>query len=89
MAQPKRLPGISYNQLAAYFVTSVTRNRAKAFDRKDFGPLVARALIDIARQFKFEVPAYVVMPDHVHFLVTAMEEGADFARMVKAWKSGF
>ena len=86
MAQPKRLSGISYDQLAAYFVTSVTRNRVKAFDSKDFGLLAARALVDIAREFQFDVSAYVVMPDHVHFLVTAVEEGADFARMVKAWK---
>jgi REP element-mobilizing transposase RayT len=26
------------------------------------------------------------MPDHVHFLVTATREGADFKRMVASWK---
>ena len=26
------------------------------------------------------------MPDHVHFLVTALQEGADFKAMVKTWK---
>jgi putative transposase len=86
MAQPKRLPGISYNDLAAYFVTTVTINRVKAFDSNDFGPFVAAALIAIAAKFRFEVSAYVVMPDHVHFLVTAVETGADFQRMVKDWK---
>lgn len=86
MAQPRRLPGISYNLLAAYFVTSVTRNRIKAFDSNDFGPFVASALIEIARRFNFEVSAYSVMPDHVHFLLTATAEGADFKRMVAAWK---
>ncbi len=86
MAQPKRLSGISYNRLAAYFVTSVTQDRIKAFDLNDFGPFVANALIEIARRFEFEVSAYSVMPDHVHFLVTAIAEGADFRRMVAAWK---
>lgn len=86
MAQPKRLPGISYNQLAAYFVTSVTHDRVKAFDSKDFGPLVVAVLIEIAARFGFEVSAYVVMPDHVHFVVTAIDEGADFKSMVKMWK---
>jgi putative transposase len=86
MAQPKRLSGISYDQLATYFVTSVARNRVKAFDLKDFGPCAVDALIAIASKFGFAVPAYVVMPDHVHFLVTALEVGADFKRMVKAWK---
>ena len=86
MAQPNRLPGISYNALAAYFVTSVTHNRVKAFDISNFGPFVAAAPIEIAARFGLEVSAYVVMPDHVHFLVTATREGADFPAMVKAWK---
>ena len=86
MAQPKRLSGISYNQLAAYFVTSVTQDRVKAFDLNDFGPFVAKALVEIAAQFQFEVSAYSVMPDHVHFLVSAKAEGADFKGMVKSWK---
>jgi REP element-mobilizing transposase RayT len=86
MAQPKRLSGISYNQLAAYFVTSVTQNRVKAFDSSDFGPQVASALIETSARFEFEVSAYVVMPDHVHFLATAVTEASDFQAMVKTWK---
>lgn len=86
MAQPKRLPGIFYNELACYFVTAVTLHRVKAFDLFDFGPFVAHALIDIANRFGFEVTAYCVMPDHVHVLVTARSEGADFRKMVAAWK---
>jgi putative transposase len=86
MAQPKRLPGILYNELSAYFVTSVTRDRIKAFDLNDFGPIVVRALIEIAARFQFAVTAYCVMPDHVHFIVTAISEGAEFQKMVANWK---
>lgn len=86
MAQPRRLSGISYDRLAAYFVTSVTNNRVKAFDINTFGPFVVDALIEIAQRFGFEVSAYVVMPDHVHFLLAAVHDGADFKAMVKAWK---
>ena len=42
MAQPVRLPGVSYTAVAAYFVTSVTHNRVKAFDISDFGPFIRR-----------------------------------------------
>ena len=86
MAQPKRLPGIYYDQLAAYFVTTVSLNRSKAFDLKDFGPSVVHELIQTTKRFSFEIPAYVVMPDHAHFLAAAIQEGADFEAMVKAWK---
>ena len=52
----------------------------------DSGPFVSMALIETASKFGFEVSAYVVMPDHVHFLVSAIDDGADFKRMVKSWK---
>ena len=65
MDQPRRLPGIFYNELAAYFVTSVTLGRVKAFDLNDFDPFVVRELIAIAMRFGFEVTAYCVMPAKV------------------------
>ena len=83
---PSAFPAFLTINLLWYFVTSVTKDRVKAFDLNDFGPFAACALIEIAAKFKFEVSAYVVMPDHVHFLVTAIEEGADFKQMVKDWK---
>jgi putative transposase len=86
MAQPKRLSGISYTGFAHYFVTAVTLNRVKAFDISDFGPFAAQALIDTAANFSFEVPAYALMPDHAHCLLSAAEDNADFERMVKTWK---
>jgi putative transposase len=86
MAQPKRLSGISYDQLAVYFVTTVALNRVKAFTDHNFADFVVAALIATAKQFSFHVSAYVIMPDHVHIVLTADEEGADFEQMMKTWK---
>ena len=86
MAQPKRLYGISYTGPAAYFVTSVTHERVRAFDNIDFGPFAAAALIDASRRFDFELSAYVLMPDHAHFLLSSSDDHADLRAMVKAWK---
>ena len=86
MAQPKRLSGISYDQLAVYFITTVALNRVKAFTDRGFADFVVDALIATAKQFSFHISAYVIMPDHVHFVATADEEGADLERFVKAWK---
>ena len=86
MAQPKRLSGISYDQLAVYFITAVTLNRVKAFNDYNFAQFVVDALIALAEKFGFEISAYVIMPDHVHFVATALEEGADLEAFVKAWK---
>ncbi len=86
MAQPRRLDGISYNLLASYFVTSVTLNREKAFTDQEFAQFCEAALIDTAANFYFAIPAYVLMPDHVHLVLTACREGADFTSFVNRWK---
>ena len=86
MAQPKRLPGISYDQLGAYFITTVALNRVKAFNDQGFAQFAIDVLIEIAKKLGFQISAYVVMPDHVHFVATAEVEGADLERLVKDWK---
>jgi len=86
VAQPKRLPGISYDQLAVYFITTVTLNRVKVFTDHEFAQFVVDALVAIAKRLGFQISAYVVMPDHVHFVATAEEEGADLEQLVKDWK---
>lgn len=45
MAQPTRLPGVSYNALAAYFVTTVTLNRRKVFLDHDFARFGQKATL--------------------------------------------
>jgi putative transposase len=86
MAQPRRLPGISYHGFAAYFVTSVTLGRAKAFSDLDFGQLAERELIAAAAREQFAVSAYCLMPDHVHLLLHATGEQSDLRRLVSSWK---
>ena len=53
MAQPKRLTGISYTDLAVYFVTTVALNRVKAFKDRDFADFVVNALIATQNSFHF------------------------------------
>jgi putative transposase len=86
MAQPKRLAGISHEQLAVDFITTVTSNRVKVFADHEFAQFVVDALVAIAKKLGFQISVYVVMPHHVHFVATAEEEGADLERLVNDWK---
>ncbi len=68
-----------------YLVTSVTRNR-----EPHFTSLVnARAFVSSIKeaQQSTRTLAYVVMPDHFHWLV-ALEHGSDLSRVVQFVKSG-
>jgi REP element-mobilizing transposase RayT len=86
MSRPHRLVGISYNRLASYFVTTCTSNRRKAFLDLDFARESVIALLAFADKDRFVVPAYCLMPDHAHVLLTAAEDGAPLLKLVREWK---
>jgi putative transposase len=86
MSRPRRLPGISYTGAAGYFVTAVTRERHKAFDDIAFGREAVDALLAHSARFDFAVPAYCLMPDHAHILVTALTDEASLRDLVRLWK---
>jgi REP element-mobilizing transposase RayT len=91
MARPTRLDGVSYTGHAAYFVTTCTLHRRKAFHDVAFGREVAALLIAYAARYNFAVSAYCLMPDHAHVLATARTCEAPLRELVRIWKqvSGF
>ena len=71
----------------AYLITAVTENRQKVF--ADFYP--ARILIDCLRQQHdlghVESLAFVVMPDHLHWLMI-LQAGASLSEVMRRVKGG-
>ena len=69
-----------------YLVTTVTQSRCPVFARFD----AARLLIDVLRQEsasgRAQTLAFVVMPDHLHWLLV-LDEGAVLSAVVQAVKS--
>jgi len=69
-----------------YLVTTVTQGRSPVFARFD----AARVLIDVMRQEstsgRAQTLAFVVMPDHLHWLLV-LGEGAVLSAVVQAVKS--
>jgi putative transposase len=43
-------------------------------------------LLRSAGRFQFDIPAYCVMPDHVHVLAEATHHDGDLLRFVSHWK---
>jgi len=91
MARPPRLDRISYTGRSTYLVTAITRGRVKAFFDIDFGRSTERQIIDAAGKTGFAIPAYCLMPDHVHMVVYGQSHDSDLRRFVTGWKqaSGF
>jgi putative transposase len=68
-----------------YLITSVTCNRQRLFQDLHAGRKVVQALRYASDSGKAETLAYVVMPDHLHWLLS-LGEGVDLTRLVGAMK---
>jgi len=73
-----RLRGYDYSQAGAYFVTMVTYQRKMLFGEvvhggmvlNDFGKIVQWEWLDLPKRFKYlELGAFIIMPNHVHFIL--------------------
>jgi len=100
MRKPLRLAGFDYSHPGRYFVTVVTRGRACLFGTVVGGVVHLNAAGRMAYDLWNEIPgwhvgasvdAFIVMPNHVHGIITLLEVGADrrtsLAGVVGAWKS--
>ena len=86
MGRPQRLVGISYKGRESYLVTMITLQRIKAFEDIHFGRLAEQELLQHASRENFALPAYSLMPDHVHYVATGTTSESDLWRFVTNWK---
>jgi putative transposase len=68
-----------------YLITTVTRHRARLFTNLYLGRIVVRALHDPATIASATTLAYVVMPDHLHWLLQ-LQPGSNLSEVVWAVK---
>jgi len=57
-----------------YFVTFSTCQRARLFVVENYAKLFLKALYEYERRGSFQLHAFVIMPEHVHLLLTPSEE---------------
>ena len=69
-----------------YHITTVTAGREKVFSDLRLGRLVVRALMRLERSGRATTMAYVVMPDHLHWLFQ-LSNGANLSATVGSLKS--
>jgi putative transposase len=82
MAIPGRLPGAG-----TFFVTSVTSSRRRLFQVPAHAELFLQTLQLYRRQGHYKLHAFVVMPDHVHLLLTP--QGETIERVMAFIKGGY
>ena len=73
----------------AYFFTLVTFERAPVLRDPLIASLLYQAIAHVRRNHPFILDAHVVMPDHVHLLMTLPADDSDFATRMMLIKAGF
>lgn len=86
MSRAPRIPRYAYTGVQRYFLTICAHNRVKHFTDAVVVSLVLDQFFYTAREQRIAIPAYCVMPDHVHLLVDGESDDTDLKQFVKLGK---
>lgn len=75
-------------ELRTYFVTAVTANRRRLFQVEANADLLIKTLADYRNQARYHLHAFVVMPDHLHAILTPAPE-VSLEKAMQYIKGGF
>jgi putative transposase len=81
-------PTRSLNPHGTYFVNFSTWQRRRLFIVESYARLFLKTLYGYRRQGRFELHAFVVMPEHVHLLLTPAP-GITLERSIQFIKGGY
>jgi REP element-mobilizing transposase RayT len=82
-----RLGGFDYTGGHRYHVVVITHNRTRVFDDPDWASRGVELLLTTARMTGFDIDAYCVMPDHIHFLAAGhAQEQSDLQTLAHRFK---
>src|SRR5689334_2075429 len=84
---PPRLSSASYRSKRSYFITFCVLGREPAFA----DPTLAELASSVIRRYRtagyYYLPAYCVMPDHIHLLIVPQSSGRHVSRIVATLKN--
>jgi putative transposase len=75
-------------EIRTYFTTFSTAGRRRLFQVEAKAELMAETLRDYRKQGRFSLHAFVIMPDHVHALITPAPE-VSLEKAIQLMKGGF
>ena len=84
---PKRLGNASYSLRRSYFVTFCTLRRVPTFATPKLAEIARDVIIQYREKGYYYLPAYCVMPDHIHMLVIPLEPSRHLSRVIATLKN--
>jgi len=87
LRRPSRLREFTYTGPQAYFLTICTHRRQRAFDIEPFARDATEKLLRSAAAHGFALPAYCLMPDHVHLVAEGEHDNSRLETFVRSWNT--
>ncbi len=84
--QRPRLRDFEYIGTYAYFLTILTKDRDVYFKEAKIVNYLISLLLETAKSERFDVLAYCFMPDHLHLLVTGIDDKSNLKRFMSLFK---
>jgi putative transposase len=78
-----------YTNGATYFFTLVTYGRNKVFSNLNNIRLLKKSIRIVKIKYPFEIDAIVVLPEHLHCLLTLPDGDHDFSTRIRLLKTSF
>jgi putative transposase len=75
-------------EIRTYFVTTVTAQRRRLFQVTANADLLQKMILDYRKQGRFSLHAFVIMPDHLHALLTPVPD-VSLEKAMQFIKGGF
>lgn len=75
-------------EVRTYFITTVTANRRRLFQVESSAELLLDVFRNYRRQSRLALHAFVIMPDHLHLLITPAPE-VSLEKAMQLIKGGF
>ena len=87
-----RLKSFDYSQNGYYYITVCTYNREKILSDvrrggvllRPLGNIVEAELIALSKRYGIEIAPYVIMPDHIHMIISINRNNAERAEQSPA-----
>src|SRR4030042_916866 len=81
-----RLPKEFYLGSSIVAFTLCVKERAAIFQDSELVNTFIRLLGEIVKKYKCKIPVYCFMPDHVHLIITGIDEKVDLLKVVSLFK---
>ena len=84
--KPHRLVKEFYRGSSIVAFTLCLKNRSTIFKNPDLVDIFIGFLKEITTKFKCKIPIYCFMPDHLHLIITGVDDEADLLKAVSFFK---